>query len=125
MKMLKKSLLAAACLLVAALIGSSLMAQTAEVNADFVDLYIKYCQAAQADRGGVMAESGLDAQVFTALVTKVSGWAAINSQQLDDATKKAMLTSNPAFSFSDAELTALNAKADDVKAAYSHFIANP
>jgi copper homeostasis protein CutC len=123
--MIRKTLLAAAFCLLTALLSSGLMAQSADVTAEAIDQYVNWCNAAPGDRPAVMSGGSVDAATFANVSTKISLWAGVESQPFDEATKKTMLTSNPALTFSDAELALLAGKADALKAAYANLVANP
>lgn len=117
--MLRKISLAVAISAFFALMSTAALAQSADLTAADIDFFIEMANTPVAEQGQLMVDKGVDPQVYSTALTKITMWATVQAQPLDDATKTTMLTSNPSITFSQADLDLLTSRAADVSAAYT------
>jgi hypothetical protein len=115
--MLRKISAMIAAVAAVAMFSAVLHAQLANVtiSQDDIDLYVKVIDAG-ADSAPLV--QGVDPAHFAAANTKIGFFAALVGSGQDEATRKAALGANPAFSFTDEEIALLNQNADPLAAAY-------
>jgi hypothetical protein len=121
--MLKNRFLALAAASIMVIFSASAMAQGDQLTASDIDFFVKIVAAPAADQPKLLEESQLTPQRYSDIMSKISLYASTLSQPLDDATKKAILESNPSVKFTGEEIALLDSRKSDLQAAFSAMIA--
>ncbi|MDR2455713.1 MAG: hypothetical protein LBE49_03850 [Deltaproteobacteria bacterium] len=106
-----------------ALLASAAMAQEGPITAQDVDFYIKILGADPTEQAKVLEESGLTPERYAAVMFKINMFTQLESQPLDEATKKSMMEANPSYAFSPDELKLLQSRKAELIDAFAKFTA--
>ncbi|MDR2456772.1 MAG: hypothetical protein LBE49_09305 [Deltaproteobacteria bacterium] len=106
-----------------ALLAGAALAQESPLTAQDVDFYVKILAADPTEQAKALEESGLTPERYASVMYKINMFVQLESQPLDEATKKAMMEANPSYAFSPEEMELLQSRKAELIEAFAKFTA--